>query len=246
MISKIITQLQKEYNVLIIDNTDPRHQKFKITLDENLKYYAELEISTISNVFCDLQVYSEEKKGKSFFYDKYANEFTICKNIIESIPSLIVKNSTLKKVENKKELRYFYEKLGKKIGPLTLEEIKSLNLKNSDIVWRSDMNDWTKASFLEELKFELIPTPPLLPNEKKELEKADTIKSVFNTLRIIFGILCFISGVGGIIGYFARINTGTFQGVDLEKIEINFRYSILIFLIALFLLFYKKMKGLFN
>lgn len=58
--------------------------------------------------------------------------------------------------------KYFYNINGENKGPFTLDEIKEKGLKPDDYVWRDDMDNWSQAKFIEELKESLVIIPPKL------------------------------------------------------------------------------------
>jgi len=62
---------------------------------------------------------------------------------------------------------YFIQQNGTKKGPFKLSEIKELIIYFDELVWRSDSDQWKKASELEELIDILIVKPPPTPKEKK-------------------------------------------------------------------------------
>ena len=71
-------------------------------------------------------------------------------------------------------MNYYYAKNEEKIGPLTLGELKKIDIKKDTLVWYEGLKDWTKAGEIKELKelFKVIPPPipPPPPAPKKELK----------------------------------------------------------------------------
>ena len=65
------------------------------------------------------------------------------------------------------EKYYFIEKDGAKLGPFKLDDLKSQIIYFDELVWRSDSENWKKASEYEELHEYYIIKPPLTPIEEK-------------------------------------------------------------------------------
>jgi len=62
---------------------------------------------------------------------------------------------------------YFIEKKGTKQGPYKLSDLKQLTIYFDELIWRSDDDQWKKASDFEELKDIFIIKPPPTPKEQK-------------------------------------------------------------------------------
>ncbi len=60
---------------------------------------------------------------------------------------------------------YYYADNEQQLGPFTVEELKSMRLKKSTLVWTDCMQDWTTAESIDELKDILISEPPPLPKK---------------------------------------------------------------------------------
>lgn len=65
------------------------------------------------------------------------------------------------------EQYYFIEKKGTKLGPFKLSELKQQTIYFDELIWRSDSDQWLKASDYEELSDIFIVKPPLTPKEQK-------------------------------------------------------------------------------
>ena len=73
---------------------------------------------------------------------------------------------------------YFYSDGENQLGPFSLENLKTKSISKESLIWHDELDDWTKASDLEELKdmFKISP-PPLNPiNVKKEIKTPPVIK----------------------------------------------------------------------
>jgi hypothetical protein len=68
------------------------------------------------------------------------------------------------------EQYYFIEKNGTKLGPYKLSELKQQTIYFNDLIWRSDSDQWKKASEFEELIDIFIIEPPPTPKEQKIAE----------------------------------------------------------------------------
>lgn len=49
-------------------------------------------------------------------------------------------------------MQYYYAKNEEKIGPLSLDELKKVDIKDDTLVWYEGLDDWVKAGELKELK----------------------------------------------------------------------------------------------
>lgn len=80
------------------------------------------------------------------------------------------------------EQYYFIEKDGAKLGPFKLDDLRNHTIYFDDLVWRSDSENWKKASDFEELNDIYIIKPPLTPKEQEnaEINGANTTKKTVN------------------------------------------------------------------
>ena len=74
--------------------------------------------------------------------------------------------------------KYFISKNNKKEGPLSIEELKKLDIKAEDLIWRSDKEDWIEAQKLDELN-DVVFVIPLTPSEKKNVAVKSQLTSNF-------------------------------------------------------------------
>jgi len=58
--------------------------------------------------------------------------------------------------------KYYLLKKGQQVGPFSIDELKSKNIKKTNLVWAEGMADWLKASEVAELNtlFVVMPPPP--------------------------------------------------------------------------------------
>jgi len=149
-----------------VSTYDKKQQRFKL-IDSQNKGYTDLELSTISNVFCDLNIHFKEQHYiKNLYFNSNISPLDIANKITDTIE---LYSNMEKKPNEVRVLVYYYEENKIKIGPLSVEEIRLKQLKEESLIWRSDLKEWKIASSFEELKSVLIPSPPLLPREKKEI-----------------------------------------------------------------------------
>jgi hypothetical protein len=101
---------------------------------------------------------------------------------------------------------YHYSLEGKTFGPVSLEQLKALNIKKDTLVWRDGLANWVMAGSLDELKniFKASPpplqaTPPPLNRptsgelSQKDQEKRELVnKKTFIWLGIAVGLLVLI------------------------------------------------------
>lgn len=74
---------------------------------------------------------------------------------------------------------YFIQKKGIKQGPFKLQELKQQTIFFDELIWRSDNDQWKKATEFEELQGIFIIKPPLTPKEEK---KKDLNDNFFTTI----------------------------------------------------------------
>ena len=67
-------------------------------------------------------------------------------------------------------MKYFIIRKGSKEGPLNLDELKSLKIESSELVWHEGLDDWIQAKELKELESHVYVKPPLTPEERIQLE----------------------------------------------------------------------------
>jgi hypothetical protein len=73
---------------------------------------------------------------------------------------------------------YYFFKNDKKNGPHTIEELGSLRLEKSTMVWTEGQSQWTKAENIPELSDILINEPPPLPNKEESKIIDKLVKSI--------------------------------------------------------------------
>lgn len=113
--------------------------------------------------------------------------------------------------------KYFYLKEQDKEGPVTLEELKQININPKSLIWFEGLNDWTPAEEILEIRSVLeIQPPPILSHEKKESIEIDGEKTQFSETneekqkkyQSIGGwlyLLCFALIIGGPLSTFYNI-----------------------------------------
>lgn len=62
-------------------------------------------------------------------------------------------------------IKYYYSLDGQQLGPVTIEELKTIGITKDTLVWKNGMDDWKAARLVEELDFIFEPTPPPLQTE---------------------------------------------------------------------------------
>lgn len=115
--------------------------------------------------------------------------------------------------------KYFYAVNTSKIGPLSLEQLKNVNISGSTLVWKDGMTEWKRADTFEELKGFVNVSPPQLPLVEKmsykEYQKR-YIKPESNlTFAIISTIFCIPFGIISI--YFALRVEKQYYARDYQK-----------------------------
>ena len=103
------------------------------------------------------------------------------------------------------EQYYFIEKNGTKLGPYKLNELKQQTIYFNELIWRSDSDQWKKASDFEELKDIFILKPPLTP--KEENKKEFNNKFYRSSLPIIIVIYILVSFFLSIISFIIANNS---------------------------------------
>ena len=70
---------------------------------------------------------------------------------------------------------YFYIENDQQFGPFTIEELKSMRLKKSTLIWREGMKTWIAAENVDEVKSIFIAEPPPFSKKKKKHPRILTI-----------------------------------------------------------------------
>jgi hypothetical protein len=71
---------------------------------------------------------------------------------------------------------YYYAENNQQFGPFTIEELNTLRLKQSTLVWCEGMEEWLTADSIDELKEILISEPPPLPKTNKAQQTFETVE----------------------------------------------------------------------
>lgn len=151
--------------------------------------------------------------------------------------------------------QYFIFIKNKKEGPYSTSELQKLNITSNTLIWTKGMDEWTKASDLNELKSVLENIPPPLPDNSKNgfyLHLKSNYKYIFLTLILSFIAMYFIDK--NFINFMVREYHG---GYDSPNYKVNSSYNelrsvtdtlmVLVLLVGLFLvpflyIFKKKKK----
>lgn len=97
------------------------------------------------------------------------------------------------------EQYYFIQRRKIKEGPYSLDNLKQQIVYSEDLIWRSDTDQWKKASEFEELKGFLLVAPPPTPREIKI--KMWNKRFSKETVKIILLIYVFTSAIIGFFSY---------------------------------------------
>lgn len=89
---------------------------------------------------------------------------------------------------------FFKNKNGRRSQPYTIEDFKIKgNLYTDDLIWFDGLNNWTKASNIEELKNYAIVRPPLTNTEKN----LRSLKTAINPTILCYIIISIVVGISG-------------------------------------------------
>lgn len=83
--------------------------------------------------------------------------------------------------------QYFISKGAVKEGPYSIEELSSMELRENYLIWKDGFDSWKNITEVEELKKEIIPTPPPTP---KELQRRRLKKKILNSF--IISSICLV------------------------------------------------------
>ncbi len=153
--------------------------------------------------------------------------------------------------------QYFVFIKNKKEGPYSTSELQKLNINSNTLIWTKGMDEWIKASDLDELKIVLENIPPPLPDNSKNgfyLHLKNNYKYIFLTLILSFIAMYFIDK--NFFSFMVRENYGGYDsanyianraGIDNEIRGLLDTLMVLVLLIGLFLVpflyvFKKKKK----
>ena len=87
------------------------------------------------------------------------------------------------------ELYYVLEKNGIKLGPFTFNDVKNHTIYSDELVWRSDSENWKRASEFDELNGTYIFKQPPSIVEEKTTGTNDTKKNVDISEQLIISLL---------------------------------------------------------
>lgn len=89
--------------------------------------------------------------------------------------------------------KYFINDNGTQKGPFTLDELKSLNLKNDTHVWYDGMEDWVNAGDVNDLKEYIVKMPPPIGtksnNIKSQTENVSVNRNKSSKLKYVIWLL---------------------------------------------------------
>jgi len=100
--------------------------------------------------------------------------------------------------------QYFISKGTKKEGPYSLEELSSMKLSENYFIWKEGFVNWKNITEVDELKKDIIPTPPLTPTElqRKRLKAKIVNSTIISCIcLIILWFLIYIFMVGDLKDY---------------------------------------------
>lgn len=129
--------------------------------------------------------------------------------------------------------KYYILEQGRKTGPFSFQELKSMNIQPTTYIWTSGMKDWTEAKEIEDLSELLQELPPPIPPMPSSYLWASILGSVF---------CCLPLGIVGII-YSTKVsdeyNRGNYEKSEeySEKALFFSLLSVSIFIIFLLLSF---------
>lgn len=91
---------------------------------------------------------------------------------------------------------YYLHENGEQLGPFTLEDLRSKNLRPDTHVWTEGMSEWRKASEIEELKAIINSVPPPFqakqpspkPTAPPQAEKKKPASKFWSYVRLFIGI----------------------------------------------------------
>lgn len=86
-------------------------------------------------------------------------------------------------------IQYYILLDNKKQGPYNSSELEELDINSNTLIWSKGMDDWKKASDIEELNVILENLPPPLPTRKKTYSSYLKKNSIYI---IIILIICII------------------------------------------------------
>lgn len=94
------------------------------------------------------------------------------------------------------EQYYFIEKNGSKLGPYKFSELKQQPIYFNELIWRSDSDQWKRASDFEELKDIFIIKPPLTPIEANKKDSNNQfLKSILPIIIVIYILASFFLSI---------------------------------------------------
>jgi hypothetical protein len=94
--------------------------------------------------------------------------------------------------------KYFISKGSEKKGPFSIEQIKTMELTDEYSIWAEGFEDWKQITEMEELKENIIITPPPTPKQLKKNKQKTSILSALKVsgiwLIVLWLVIFFIMG----------------------------------------------------
>lgn len=149
--------------------------------------------------------------------------------------------------------KYFISKGSQKKGPFTIEQIKTMELTDKYFIWSEGFEDWKRITEIEELKENIIITPPPTPKQIKKNKQKSSFLNALKISGIWLVILWLVSFfiMGGFMddsdiksryGYGKHAIYGNGSQIRETIIEISLMSSAIISIIILFFTYKSRLK----
>lgn len=134
-------------------------------------------------------------------------------------------------------MNYYYAKNEEKIGPLSLDELKKIELKKDTLVWHEGLDDWVKAEEVKELG--VLFNEETKNNSPKDFKRKLTKNQIIILINVLLLYLffAFISLPISRYSYDPFANFNTFLNSFAENIGIN-----IVFYISLIISLFKRFE----
>jgi hypothetical protein len=124
----------------------------------------------------------------------------------------------------------YYERDGKQIGPLPIDNVQQLHITGDTLVWFEGLPNWTKAKEIPELSSYIKATPPPLPSRQQIIteEKYDLTYKRETDASITGFIFLFVPVFFKLTGFLDFQDEQSYRTAQITFAVVNLIYRILI------------------
>lgn len=134
-------------------------------------------------------------------------------------------------------MNYYYAKNDEKIGPLTLDELKKIDLKKDTLIWYDGIDDWIKAEEVKELGVLFSKESKKNSTKDPKIKITKNQKIILVNIFLLYLFFVLFNLPNSRYSYNPFTNFNTFLNSFAENIGIN-----IVFYIALIISIFKRFE----